>query len=149
MYYWQGSAELMREHPLTGVGDGMWREYFFQTPSGMAFKESPVYQPQHFHPHNNIFHVGAVHGLPALAAYIIFLCYFLARGFLDVRSASGRRSFVVFSALYISFISITLQGVTDMTVFSISGGNMLWALVAVWGAYFYKRRRREKIREKH
>ncbi|MCP3965641.1 MAG: O-antigen ligase family protein [Lentisphaerae bacterium] len=74
MYIWRGSLELIKKHPLLGVG-----AHHFE--SGIAPLVSEKYYLLKFctdrnpHPHNNFMYVAATVGIPALIVWISFLAY--------------------------------------------------------------------------
>ena len=60
-------SEMVRDHPLTGVGPDMVKEVYAD------YKDEMAVQPINFHLHNVPMHIAAERGLPALAIWLAFI----------------------------------------------------------------------------
>jgi len=69
--YWQGALQLIKTHPLFGVGPGNFRDAYTQVKTPEASEVQ--------HPHNGYLEIAAETGLPALALVVVFWLLVLIR----------------------------------------------------------------------
>ncbi|MBI4979708.1 MAG: O-antigen ligase family protein [Spirochaetes bacterium] len=135
-YFWQGTIELIKTHPLLGIGTGMWKFHFYElTDAGRAFVAEGMNRI-YYHPHNTLLAVAAEYGIPALAALML---WYIGMFWYGIRTAvtlssRGRREFFLAAALLMGFLSVLLQGTTDYTLFSVTGGNLSFCLAGIFVA---------------
>lgn len=83
---WRAAAAMLADHPLTGVGHGAYEAEFAAVKLELAGRGTPFYggapRPMFVNAHNDLLEVGAVGGVPALAA--------LAWGLWRLASGLGR-----------------------------------------------------------
>jgi hypothetical protein len=76
--YWQATIAMIADHPLLGVGDGNFQEYY------TAYK-LPQASETIADPHNFLFEIAAAAGVPALLIFLVLMG-------LSIRGVFGRRT---------------------------------------------------------
>lgn len=70
-YYWKNSIEIIKQHPLLGVGTGD-----VQQELNKLFEQETVLTPEWYkHPHNQFISIAVALGIPALLVFIWSLIY--------------------------------------------------------------------------
>lgn len=70
-YYWKKSLEIIKQHPLLGVGTGD-----IQQELNKLFEQETVLTPEWYkHPHNQFISIAVAMGIPALLVFIWSLIY--------------------------------------------------------------------------
>ncbi|MEK6794386.1 MAG: O-antigen ligase family protein [Spirochaetota bacterium] len=140
-HFWRGAGELISERPFFGIGNGLWKYYFYEgTAAGRDYVAKGM-DGYYFHAHNNAIEIAVAYGMPALLAVIAFFAAVFIKGssFLRTLFSRGRREFAVCAAIYAGIIAVLLQGMSDYTLFAVTGGSFVWALL---GAFIAMEQRR-------
>ena len=100
---WSKTIDMMKEHPLIGVGPGQWQiliPKFGVDEFGEQLREgSQTFQ----RPHNDYLWFAAESGLIGLLGYLVFFLGIIAVGFANIKQQCGRNA-LIFSVLGVSFL---------------------------------------------
>jgi O-antigen ligase len=88
-YMWQGAVQILREHPIIGVGTGGYQE--------ALKKRGRVSDPTISHPHNDILYLASSYGLLGILAYVWFYTALLKNAWRHRQSDRG--SFALYTGL--------------------------------------------------
>lgn len=104
-------VQMVRDHPLTGVGLGMVPRLY----PLYRKDDAPRWQVPHLH--NNVLQLAAERGLPAVAAYLWLLIAFLATTWRALPGLRGARRAAVASSLA-TILGITVAGLFEYNFWS-------------------------------
>lgn len=80
-FLWQGTLEIIQEHPLVGVGPGAWNEEIDATLLAFSQKHPRLWYAyqiiQRGHAHNDFLHLVAIAGPLCGLAFLVFIARFL------------------------------------------------------------------------
>ena len=118
---WESAVHMVKDHPVTGVGLGQFREKYSQY-------QSDETQVTVRHVHSNYLQVAAETGLVGLAGLLFFIGYYLVtslKNYRKYRDPYDKLIFVVF------FSNIVVMGLFDYTLMMSSGKRIMWFLLAI------------------
>lgn len=120
---WQSAWDMFRDHPLTGVGLGNYKEQYYTQYISPAAKEQTV------HAHSNIMHLAATTGLLGVGAYIAMFGYFLYESFRKWRYQKTIAPLIFFCAT----LGFLIQGLTDYNIGFIGVvAKIYWMLLGIY-----------------
>jgi O-antigen ligase len=110
-YMWQGALQILREHPIMGVGTGGYQEALKQ--------RGRVSDPTISQPHNDILYMAASYGLLGVLAYTWFYVVLLKNAWCHRHSDRG--SFVLYTVMVLMITGMLNGHLLDAgTVFLLS-----------------------------
>ena len=119
---WTAAAELIKEHPIVGIGPGMFQEeYLALQPQFPPYLEWAVPQP-----HNVFLAFWLQTGIFGLIAFIWLLILFFKRGFEMIKKDSGTAVLCLSLMIY-----ILLHGLVDTTYWKNDLAVIFWLTVFV------------------
>lgn len=130
-YFWRGAGELVKEHPFFGIGNGLWKFYFYDgTTTGREYIAKGM-DRGYFHTHNNAVEIAVAYGIPALLCVALFFAAVFMKGFIFLRTllSRGYREYALGAAMITGVAAVLLQGLSDYTIFAVTGGSFVWALL--------------------
>ena len=121
IWIWKSAADMIRDHPVTGVGSGRFREHY------KDYKYEQETQNLS-HAHNNFFQVGGESGIIGFAGLLYFVGFYLYTSVLNYRKNNNPYDILVFTTV---FGYICLFGQIDYSLGSSTGMRIMWFLLAV------------------
>lgn len=121
-WVWRSAADMVRDHPVTGVGSGRFRE---------TYLKKYIYEQESqklSHAHNNFFHVTAEYGLVGLAGLLYFIGYYVYNSLRNYRKNKNPYDILVFTTI---FGYLCLFGQIDYSLGSSTGIRVMWFLLAI------------------
>ncbi len=106
---WRHTREMIKDHPLLGVGPGNWQYVYPRYDGGDMLR--PGSAPEH--PHNDLLWIASEIGLPGLAVYLWLLCAAAATGIRILRRSEKPEH-----ALYAAAFGASLLAVLGHSLFS-------------------------------
>ena len=121
VFGWQGAWEMFRDHPLTGVGQGHYRELY-----KAQYKPLGAREDLH-HAHNNFMQILAESGIAGMVPYTLMMLYFLYYGFRGW--VKGKNIYcLAFGGLTLGLI---LHGLADFNLAMSAVMKLYWLLAAL------------------
>jgi O-antigen ligase len=121
---WHSAGNMFRDHPLTGVGLGNYKEQYQEKYMSVLAKE-----PYQIHAHNNIIHLAATTGVVGVMAYLAMFGYFLYESFRKWREKKTIAPLIFFLAT----LGFVIQGMTDYNIGFIGVvSKIYWMLLAIY-----------------
>ncbi len=120
---WRMSLDIIEEHPFFGAGPENLKEALRQTKN----KRSKVYGKLTGHTvdksHNELLHIAAVSGLPALFAYLIFLILIFKQNTRNIFRLSAR------SVIAFAVLAYLIQSLFNISVIAVA--PLFWVLLGI------------------
>jgi O-antigen ligase len=124
---WVSSAEMIRDHPLLGIGPDNFT-YLYQQ---VYLREGAAAEPNLSHPHNWLLHFWLELGLPGLVAFGWLLATFWRTA--RVALHDSERRWLVAGALG-AMADLLVHGAIDNSYFLVDLAFVFWLLLAVTSA---------------
>ncbi len=121
-WVWKSASEMIRDHPVTGVGVQRFREKYLRE---YLYKQEIQ---KLGHAHNNFLHTTAESGVIGLAGLIYFIGFYLHTSLCNYRKDKNPYDILVFTII---FGYICLFGLIDYTLGIATGMRIMWFLLAV------------------
>lgn len=124
--FWQGSADMIKSNPLTGVGSGKWSGYFPRY-FGEDFKDDQLNFVYGVHAHNDFLELSAENGIFSSLVYLLLILSVMISLIKKIK-LNENYLFVFLSALstiIVSFISFPMHKFSSYFLFSIAAGMSL------------------------
>jgi O-antigen ligase len=118
-FYWHAGIEMMKNHPLTGVGMDSYGDWYFKFRSANAAFHSMLTQSNSAH--NVFLDIGSNGGIPLFVLYVSLVGYTAFRGILTLKNASAVEPY--FLAVFAAWIGYQAQSVISINNLGL----------AVWG----------------
>ena len=112
---WKAAQQIIREHPVTGVGAG-------------RFTELNPYKSFVTHTHNNFLQITAECGILGLIGLLYFVGYYLRNSLCNYRKNHNPYDILIFTTC---FGYIFLYGLIDYSLGFSTGIRVMWFLLAV------------------
>lgn len=133
---WESSIEMIRAHPLLGVGPGQWRIHYplYTRPEASKGEQKSSGQEIVFQrPHNDFLWVFSENGVPAGMCYIAFFIFLLLHGLKIVRySSDTEKATTTLCMLYglsgylvIAFLSFPKERACHLVSLSLIAGSIM------------------------
>ena len=133
---WQSSLEIIRDHPIFGVGMDNFTHYYapphqaYAPCSGLGYMKAGANdEPCLSHPHNEILDFWLSLGLAGLVAYVWLLWTFLSASRRAWKQSPGLRFPMLLGAAG-AMIAGVLHGLVDNSYFLIDLATLFWLLCA-------------------
>lgn len=122
---WQANLEVVRDHPLLGLGFGRYR-----AAAGAYYDRHPV-ADRRSHAHSNVIQFAAESGLLGLAAFCLLFTVVLARGWEAVRAAPDPGTWATATGAWLGIWTFLLAGLTQYNFGDNEVATAMWATMAV------------------
>ena len=121
---WEGTAEMIKQHPFFGFGINTYSKYFPQ------FK--PKEYPDLRYTHNSYLQMWSETGIIGLGAFLLVVFFVLKEAFLTIKKTVSRRkelTFILLSALS-GLIAFLVQAGFDTNFYSLATLTLFWLFLA-------------------
>ncbi len=126
---WQNSVEMIKDHPITGVGAGNWQFHFPKYGIGEFENPSVANALTTFQrPHNDLLWIAGESGWIGLAFYLSFLIGIIVIAFKKRKDSSDGQSFALIAALVLGYLIIALA---DFPLERIEHQILLYSFIAI------------------
>ena len=136
---WRASIKMMADHPLLGIGLGMWKEYIpLYTERAFIYSHQIVYIT---YPHHFWFHYGSAGGIGVLLILILLMRTIFKEAWVLIDQNLSHEVRVMSAGLLCSFLSFLIYGILggNASAFTFIGGDH-WQPVttnAIYGGMFF------------
>ena len=111
-YYWRAGIEMLKSHPLFGVGSDRYGAYFKEyRETGYVLNHG--YDITSTNAHNVPIQIFATGGLFVGLAYLFMVGYVVYRGIKTIKSASGQK-LILFSGVFAAWVAYQAQSIVSI-----------------------------------
>ncbi len=121
IWVWKSANRMVKDHPVTGVGPGRFREHYKK----YRYKQERQNLP---HAHNNFIQITTESGITGLAGLLFFVGYSLYKSLRNYRKKNNPYDILVFTTI---LGYLCLFGQIDYSLGSSTGMRIMWFLLAV------------------
>ncbi|MCM0758019.1 O-antigen ligase family protein [Sporomusa sphaeroides DSM 2875] len=125
---WKSSWNIIKDHPLTGVGSNNFRILYQEKYILPEAKE-----PHLTHAHNNFIHIAAEAGILGLTGFVCLFGYILKFSWRQWRACPEN---IFALGCFLVTISLLLQGLTEFNFFHSRVMRLYWLIVGFMLAYY-------------